>query len=510
MKAERPLVELKNIVKEFYGVRVLDNVNLVLWPGEIHCLVGHNGAGKTVLMKILSGVLQPEAGEIWIYGKKFSKITPRKAKELGIFRIPQDPELVDDLTVAENIFMGDLPGKVLFNPTKLYNDERVLKIIDEMGFKLDLKKLIRDCSRAEKQMAMLIRGLLRRPRVVIFDETTAPLSIREQRAIMSLIKKLKMQGVGVIYISHRIDEVFNIGDTVTVLRNGKVVVTKPVKDLKGVEELVYYIVGEEIAQELKFSRNKQRIDEEARRVLLKVENLSGDMFEDVSLNVREGEIVGVFGVVGSGKTELAETIFGWRKPKRGEIYLRGKKLKINSPKDAIKARIGLVPEERDRLGVIQYMSVSDNIVLPSIARFKKVLRTFLSMKEIRSVVRSLIRRLKIVTRSEMEQVRFLSGGNKQKVVLAKWLASNCDVLMLDEPTKGIDIATKFDVYRLLDEIAREGKGILVFSSDVDEILMISDRIYCMVNGRIVREMEHRDANRDILLNIALGEAYVKA
>ncbi|MEM3906960.1 MAG: sugar ABC transporter ATP-binding protein [Nitrososphaerota archaeon] len=498
---------LKNIVKEFYGVKVLDNVSLTLWPGEVHCLLGHNGAGKTVLMKILSGVYKPDAGEIWIEGKKIEELNPKKAKELGILRIPQDPELVDDLTMAENIFMGDLPG-AFFNPKTLYNNRALSEILQKLDIKINLKKLIKDCSRAEKQIVMLIRALLRRPKVIIFDEITAPLGIKEQNVIMSLIKELKQHNIGIFYISHRLEEVLKIGDTATVLRNGRLVITKPVKEIKGISELAAYILGREVDQELWCSSRK--IKSINTPVILEIRNMSGDRFEKINLTVKKGEIVGVFGPVGSGKSELAETIFGWRKARSGEIYLRGEKVIIKSPKDAIKIGLGLIPEERDALGIIPYMSVSDNIVLPSLKKFQTILKIFLNVRGIINFTRSFITKLKIIVPNEFTQTRFLSGGNKQKVVVAKWLAAKCDVLLLDEPTKGIDVGSKLDIFNIINELAEDGKALIVFSSDVDEILRLCDRVYCMKEGRIISEIGREEMSRETLLNITLGEAYVSA
>jgi ABC-type sugar transport system ATPase subunit len=490
-----PIVKMIDITKEFSGVRVLNNVNFDVKTGEIHCLVGLNGAGKTTLIKILTGIYKPTKGKIIIYGKEES-LNPEKARKLGIIRVPQDPELVEDLTVAENILMINMPGKVFVNPRKMY--EMCEEALGKMGFNLDVKKLVRDCSRAEKQIVMLARIFFLQPSVVIFDEVTAPLGVKEQETVYKLIEELKNKGVGVVYISHRLEEVFKIGDRVTVLRNGEVVRTKPIKELS-LDELISYIAGEELKMREVTIFAKKPTEEK----LFEIRNLNSGPLKNINLVVRRGEVVGVFGLLGAGKTELAEAIYGIRKVEKGEIYLRGQKITINSPKDAIRFRIGLLPEDRDKFGLVPYQTVAENIILPSINAFKNFL--FLDLRRIRSLVRNFIKELGIKPPSETHQVRFLSGGNKQKVILARWLASRSDVLLFDEPTKGIDVVSKREIYSLIRKAANDGKAVIIFSCDLDEILMICDYIYILHKGEIIRELKRENADKGTILKEVLLE-----
>ena len=491
---EEPIVKMVGITKEFPGVRALNNVNFDIRAGEVHCLVGLNGAGKTTLVKILTGFYKPTKGKIIVYGKE-ENLNPERARRLGILRVPQDPELVEDLTVAENILMVNMPGKIFVNPRKMY--EICEKVLGEIGFNLDVKKLVRNCSRAEKQIIMLARIFFSQPSVVIFDEATAPLGIREQERVYKLVEELKNKNIGIVYISHRLEEIFKIGDRVTALRNGEVVCTKPIKELD-LNELIYYIAGEELkVEEVATSARKSMKKEK----LFEIRNLNSDPLKDINLIVKQGEIVGVFGLLGAGKTELAEAIYGIRKIEKGEIYLKGQKITINSPKDAIRFGIGLLPEDRDRLGLIPSQTVAENIILPNINAFKNFL--FLDLKRIRSVVRKFIKDLNIRTPSEDQQVRFLSGGNKQKVILARWLASKNDILLFDEPTKGVDVVSKREIYNLIKEAADHGKAVIVFSCDLDEILTVCDRIYVLHRGRIIKELEREDANKSIILEEVL-------
>lgn len=489
------ILEIKGMSKSFPGVQALRKVSFSIKQGEVHCLVGENGAGKSTLIKILAGAVERDEGEIFFCGERVEIKNVKEARNLGISVIFQELNVVNQLSVHENIMLGQERRFLGFIERK-YSIEEARKHLQELGFEIDPRERVDSLSVAQKQMIEIARALIFEAKLIILDEPSASLGEKELERLFSIINKLKQKGVSFIYISHRLDEIFKIGDTVTVMRDGEVIGTSKVTDVSR-DELVKMMVGRTIDN--KYPVEKRKVG----RKILEVRNLwAGKLLKNISFFAREREILGVFGLVGSGRTELARVIFGADPVDRGEILLCGEKVSFPKPINAIKVGIGLVPEERREQGLVLKLSVRENI---SLANLKSVsFFGFISKRKDMSVAKRFIEMLSIKTPSPEQIVANLSGGNQQKVVLSKWLNTNCSILLLDEPTRGIDVGTKSELYEIVSQLAKNGSTIIVFSSELEEVLGISDRIMVMHNGEIAACLNVEEATPEKVMYYATG------
>jgi ribose transport system ATP-binding protein len=485
------------ISKSYPGVQALQNVDFEVRRGEVHALVGENGAGKSTLMKIMAGAEQRNAGEIVLDGKPLGHISPHEALSLGIGIIYQEFNLVPYLSAAENIFLGRepraaLPGFVDFKAMV----REAQRLLDELDANFDARRPITSLSVAQQQLVEIAKATSQNVKVIAMDEPSATLTDHELASLFRLIRRLKASGVGVIYISHRMEEIFSICDRVTVLRDGKLVGTKEIGELSR-EEIIRMMVGRELTEAI------PKVPAEVREPAIEVRHLTrrGEL-EDINLAVRYGEIVGLAGLVGAGRTELARVLFGADSYDTGEILLNGKPTRIRSPQDAIDKGIGLVTEDRKQLGLILGMTVRENTTLANLEELTR-LGFILNRKE-REVAQKYIRDLSIRTPSAEQEARNLSGGNQQKVVLAKWLFTDSKILIFDEPTRGIDVGAKSEIYQLMNALVKNGAAILMISSELPEVLGMADRIYVMHEGRIAGEVARSDATPELIMHLATG------
>lgn len=494
-----PIIEADRIDKRFPGVHALDDVSLTVFPGEVTAVVGENGAGKSTLMKILAGAQLPDQGTIRVDGQPITIESPRVAQQLGIITIYQELSLIDALSVGENIFLGDLPthpgGDWRVDWPKLWG--RSSELLERVGLRIRPQTLVRNLSVAQKQMVEIARALARNVRVLILDEPTSSLTDRETERLFEIIALLKSRGVGIIYISHRLEEVFRIAQRVTVLRDGKVVGSMPVEETSE-EALVRMMVGRDLSRLFAQARQSEA------PVRLEVHGLSRrGVLHDISFAVRGGEVVGLAGLVGAGRTELARCIFGADPLHSGEILLDGTPVTIRTPGDAVDLGIALVPEDRKLQALILGMGVRENLTLPVLDRLGSPFIPSRSREK--ALVGDFIKSLRIRTPHMEQRVSALSGGNQQKVVLARWLATHPKVLILDEPTRGIDVGAKAEVHALIARLAEEGVAILMISSELPEILGMSHRILVMRSGRIVADIPRADATEETILAAATGQ-----
>jgi ABC-type sugar transport system ATPase subunit len=481
-------------------VHALDDVSLTIIPGEVHAVVGENGAGKSTLMKILAGAYPSDSGTIRVDGQPVAIESPRAAQNLGIYTIYQELSLVDALSVGENIFLGDLPTRP---GTSWQVDwpavwERSAQLLDRVGSHVRPQTLVRNLSVAQKQMVEIARALARNVRVLILDEPTSTLTERETEKLFEIITLLKSRGVGVVYISHRLGEVFRIAQRVTVLRDGKLVGTLPIEDASE-DRLVRMMVGRDLSRLFAQAKSSEAA------VRLEVRHLSRrGVLDDVNFALRGGEVVGLSGLVGAGRTELARCIFGADRFDQGEILVDGKPVAIRSPRDAVQLGIALVPEDRKMQALILRMSVRENLSLPVLDRLGSPFVPSRSRE--RALVSEYIGSLRIRTPHMEQRVAALSGGNQQKVVIARWLATKPKVLILDEPTRGIDVGAKAEVHALIARLAEEGVAILMISSELPEILGMSNRILVMRSGRIVADIPREEASEESIMAAATGQS----
>ena len=469
-------LEMRGIVKKFPGVLALDHVNLTVKKGECHALLGENGAGKSTLMKILSGAYQKDEGEIFFDGKTVEIKNSHDAQQLCISTIYQELNLTEQLTVAENIFMGrQAKNPMKVNWKKLYADAQ--RILDDLGVDIDAHTLVRDLGVAHKQMVEVAKSLSINSKVLIMDEPTAPLTNREIQTLFDTIRMLKSRGVSIIYISHRLEEVMEVCDRATIMRDGQNVTELNVADTN-LDEIIRYMVGRELKEKFPKLHDVPLGD-----VRMRVEKINaGKQVKDISFEVRGGEILGIAGLVGAGRTETARAIFGMDPKESGEIYIDGVKAEISQPLDAIKAGIGFVTEDRKDEGLVLGMPISQNITLATLEKFGSGVH--LNLPGEKKTVLEYIDKLNIKTPSHLQLARNLSGGNQQKVVLAKWLLSDSKVIIFDEPTRGIDVGAKIEVYNIINDLIRAGVAVVMISSELPEILGMSDRVAVMHQGEI--------------------------
>ncbi len=477
--AVAPLVSMAGIDKAFPGVMALKGARFELLPGEVHALMGENGAGKSTLMKILAGIYQKDRGAILIDGNPAEIATPKAAQDLGIGIIHQELSLMPDLTAAQNILIGREPrrlGGLLLDEAAL--NARAADILKSMHLALDPRTPVSGLTIARQQMVEIAKALSYRSRVLIMDEPTAALNDAEINELFAIIRQLKGEGVGIVYISHKMDELKRIADRVTVMRDGETVGTVPAADTP-VETIIAMMVGRKLTEEVASAP-----DLSAAPVALEVRGLArGREIRDVSFEVRQGEILGFAGLMGAGRTEVARAIFGADPIEGGEIFVHGRKVSIRQPQDAVRAGIGYLSEDRKHFGLATGMDVRNNIALPSLSRFTGA-GGVLRESAMREAAIGYIGRLAIKTPSDTQEARLLSGGNQQKVVIAKWLLRDCDILIFDEPTRGIDVGAKSEIYKLLTGLAEQGKAIIVISSELPEVLRLSHRIAVMCEGRL--------------------------
>lgn len=475
------ILEMKNIRKCFPGVIALNDVSLSLQKGELHALCGENGAGKSTLMKILYGIYNADSGEIWIDGIKRNIDSPLKAQQCGLSIIFQEFNLVDTLSVAENIFLGRLKashtGKINWRDT--YRDAK--ELLNHIGCAIDPRTLVGNLSVSQKQMVEIAKALSYNSQIIVMDEPSATLTDKEMENLYKIIRELKDKKITVIYISHKMDEIFRISDRVTVLRDGNLIATLDT-DKTSKNELIRNMVGRSIDQE--FPKRECCYGD----TLLEVKNISRKgILEDISFMVRKGEVLGIAGLVGAGRTELVRAIFGADKFE-GEIYINGKEIKIKSPKDAIRNKIALVTEDRKLQGLVLKSSVAKNITMANLKNI--TLYGLVMINKEKKVALEYIDKLSIKTPSIDQTCVNLSGGNQQKVVLAKWLYLDSDILILDEPTRGIDVGAKHEIYLIINKLVKMGKAVIMISSEMPEVLGMSDRIIVMHKGRVTGEFEN--------------------
>jgi ribose transport system ATP-binding protein len=492
----KPSIRAVHISKHFPGVQALSDVSIDFYPGEVHALLGENGAGKSTLIKILSGVYTPTEGEVVLDGEPVCFVSPKQALDAGIAVIHQELSIANDLTVAENIFLGMEPKQKngFFVDKKRMNDE-AQRVLDTMQVSIRATDVARDLTAAQQQMAEIAKVILHNARVVVMDEPTSSLSEHEINALFRQIRMLREQDVAVIYISHRLKEIFEICDCATVLRDGCFVASRRIADTSE-RELVASMVG----REMKDYYNRQPHTPGAET--LRVEALcGGKWFQDVSFSAYKGEILGIAGLIGAGRTEVMETIFGARERQSGRVFVGGKEVRFQSPKDAIAARIGMVTEDRRRTGLMLSATVQENIVLPSLIYHHKA-AGFLDFKWEKDTAVAYVAKLGVKTPSVETLIANLSGGNQQKVILAKWLIAASDILILDEPTRGIDVNAKSEFYALMNEFVARGGTVVMVSSELPEIIGISDRILVMREGRLTGEIPWREATEEKIISLA--------
>lgn len=494
MSGEKEILRLEGICKSFPAVKALDQINLSVAAGEVRGLVGENGAGKSTLIKVITGAYDKDAGKIIFEGNEITRNSPITSKKLGIYAVYQEVMIAPDLTIAENLFLGNQPKRgLIVDWGKMYQESE--EFLRDIGLEVDVKRSIKELSVAEGRMVTVAKCLWQEPKLVIFDEPTAVLTQNETQILFRIIKDLKKRGIAIIYISHNLEEVFDICDTVTVLKDGKLVGTYPVTELENVDKLIPLMVGRAI-EEMYYKE-----DIEKGKELLRVENFSGKRFQNIEINVRAGEILGVFGLVGSGRTEIARAIYGADRFDEGKIVISGKEVSVRSPKDSLSSGLGYLPEDRRIQGIFPQQNVEFNI---NVINLDKVMKAgIINYSKAYQQAQDYVEKLSIKVGSIQQKVSELSGGNQQKVIIARWLCKNPDVLIFDEPTTGIDVGTKAEIYKLFSEILNEGKGIILISSYLPELIGLSDRIIVISNGEIAGEVERKDFSEEYLLRLAM-------
>ncbi|ADU31984.1 sugar ABC transporter ATP-binding protein [Evansella cellulosilytica] len=500
MKRDNNIIEMRNVSKRFGGTKALDNVNFSVEKGSIHALLGENGAGKSTLMKILSGVYSKDDGQIFLDGEEVNIQSYSHSQTIGIALVPQELSLVQYFTVGENIFLGREPkykGTNLINWKKLYKDTETL--LKDLNIKLSAKTVVNDLSVSEQQMVIIAKVLSLNAKVIIMDEPTARLGHQEVEKLLDYVKYLKSEGISIIYISHHLEEIYKVCDEITVLRDGKTVGTKKTTEVK-IEELINLMVNREFSSAIKKVSNEQTNTDKNEEVL-RVENLSNARVKDINFSVGRGEILGISGLVGAGRTEMVRALLGIDKRNSGDIFLEGKKIKLNDMSDAVDAGLVLVPEERRKQGVVLDLSIRSNISLGNLSSF--CVGPFLNQKKERQVAKDLIKKLRVRTGSAEQLVSNLSGGNQQKVVLAKWMSRPVKVFILDEPTRGIDVGSKGEIYQLINDLAKEGTAVVMISSEIPEIQAVCDRVLVMKEGKITGELTSEELEADKILSYAI-------
>jgi len=492
-----PIVSLSGIAKHFGGVQALQGVDFRLFPGEVHALVGENGAGKSTLVKILAGIHKPDAGVVKVGGEVVELRSPTQAQALGIAVVYQEPMLFPDLDVAENVFMGRHPrdrfGRVDWK--RMYRE--VDQLLASLDVSLSSHTPVQGLSVAEQQLVEIAKALSLQARVLVLDEPTAALSSHEVEELFTIVKQLRERGVAVLFISHRLDEVFKIAGRLTVLRDGTHIITAPVSEMN-TEEIIKHMVGRELSN--LFPKSEAEIGE----VVLEVRHLTrSGVFADVSFQLRRGEILGFAGLVGAGRTEVARVLFGIDRAESGEIWLNGKKVHIRSPQHAMDNGIAYVPEDRHQQGLVMSFSIAANVTLAILQQVSRL--GLLDLRREQKIAGEYSSQLHIRSEGVEQLVNALSGGNQQKVVLSKWLATNPSVLILDEPTRGIDVGAKAEVHRIISDLAARGLAIILISSELPEVLAMADQVIVLHEGRVTGTFARSEATQERVMFAATGQ-----
>lgn len=488
------ILELKNITKTYPGVVALDHVSMNVCPGEIHSIMGENGAGKSTLIKIISGAIQADEGAIVIQGKSFDKLKPAISKEMGIGVVYQEFNLVPTMNVAENIYLGEKTNHAAL-PDFRYMHEQTGHLMKELGVSIDSHWNVGELTTAQQQLVEIARAINKNCKVLIMDEPTASISMAEAENMFRLLLELKKKGVAIVYISHRMDEVFRLSDRITILRDGKYVDTKTIEEVSR-QDVIKMMVGRELTES--FPARDVKIGEP----VLEVKDLCGNGDYHINFHLNKGEILGIGGLVGAGRTELAKMIFGDFKISSGKIFVKGQQKHFRNTEQAIECGIGLVPEDRKREGAFLEYSIEWNIPCMCLKQISKW--TVVNQKEADARVKKYVKRLRIKTPTVKQLVRNLSGGNQQKVVIAKMLAAETDILIFDEPTRGIDVGAKQEIYKLMNELVEQGMSIIMISSELEELLGMSDRIIVLHEGCLSGELKRDEFSQEFVMQLASG------
>ena len=491
------ILELKHITKLYPGVVALNDVSLEVRRGEVHALVGENGAGKSTLIKTCSGAITPTKGEIVINGKSFTGMTPQTSEQNGIGVIYQEFNLVGDLSVAENIFLGRAIRKGIIIDQKAMERESQ-KILESMNIKINPKTLVKTLSVGYQQMVEIAKAVSQNAKLLIMDEPSAPLTSAEVDAMFAIVDQLKENGVSIIYISHRLDEIFRLSDRITILRDGQYVTTLNTNETNK-DELVKYMVGRQLT-EVYPKRDSSCVKDE---VIFEAVNVSGNGDRNISFKLHKGEVLGFGGLVGAGRTEFAELMFGMHPKTAGKFIFKGKEISPKTPKDAIELGIGLVPEDRKKEGALLGMSIRCNINMPIYHKISKA--AVINEKKEEEIAQTYRKEISIKTPTLDQLVKNLSGGNQQKVILAKWLAADSDLLIFDEPTRGIDVGAKQEIYTLINHLVEQGKTVLMISSEMEELMGMSDRILILAEGNMTGELKKDEFDQERIMQLASVE-----
>ena len=492
-----PIVEMRVVAKHFGGVQALRGVDFQLFPGEVHALLGENGAGKSTLVKILGGIYKPDAGVVKIGGEAIEMRSPTQAQALGIAVVQQEPKLFPDLDVAENVFMGRHPrdrfGRIDWK--RMYRE--VDALLASLDVPLSSHTPVQGLSIAEQQLVEIAKALSIQARVLVLDEPTAALSAHEVEELFTIVKQLRERGVAILFVSHRLEEVFAIADRLTVFRDGTHIITAPVSEMT-TEEIIKHMVGRELSN--LFPKSETEIGD----VVLEVRHLTRPgVFSDVSFQLRKGEILGFAGLVGAGRTEVARVLFGIDQAESGEIWFKGKKVSIHSPQQAMDYGIAYVPEDRHQQGLVMNFSIATNVTLSILDKVSRL--GLIDPRQERKIASDYSSQLRVRSAGVEQQVSALSGGNQQKVVLSKWLATNPSILILDEPTRGIDVGAKAEVHRIISDLAASGLAIILISSELPEVLAMSDRVIVLHEGRVTGMFERAEATQEKVMFAATGQ-----
>ncbi len=491
---DNTILQVKDIVKTYPGVVAIDHFSMEVKEGEVHALIGENGAGKSTLIKTLSGAITPDSGTIIVGGKEFSSMTPALSKKQGIEVIYQEFTLVPGISAAENVFLGERTKPGLFVDVK-DRERRARELFKQLQVDIDVSKPVKNLSPAHQQLVEIAKAVSRKVKLLIMDEPTAPLTVSEVEILFRIIRDLKKKGVTVIYISHRLEELFEIADRVTVMRDGCFIATKEIGEISR-KELIAMMAGRELNES--YPEKHCQIGEE----VLRVENLTGNGDRDISFALHRGEILGFAGLVGAGRTELMRVIYGANPIEEGKIYVDGQEVRIRSCRDAIRCGIGYIPEDRKNHGVFLRMSIKWNTVINNIRGYSRGI--FVDRRKETEVAKDYEERFQIKTPSLEQKVGNLSGGNQQKVVIAKTLAARSRIIIFDEPTRGIDVGAKHEIYKLMNELAEAGNAIIMVSSDMPELLGMSDRIVVIYEGRQTGEVKKGEFDQNYILDLASG------
>lgn len=491
------ILRLSKICKSFPGVKALSDVDLTVKKGEVHALVGENGAGKSTLMKTISGAYKKDSGTIWFDGQEVEVTSPKQSEMMGISIIYQELNLIERISVAENVYIGRYPMKNgVLDWGKMYADAQAL--FDEYELKINARSLVRSLSMAQKQMVEIIKAVSINAKIIIMDEPTSSLSGKETESLFRIIRKLKQKDVAVVFITHRLDEIFAVCDRMTVLRDGCYIGSCDIRDITK-NQMITMMIGRELSKQYP-TRNCQLGE-----TMLEVEHISdgGEHVKDVSFQVRKGEVLGFYGLVGAGRTETMRMIFGADSKVSGKIKIRGEEVEIRGPRDAIRKGIGFITENRRDEGLFLKTSIRQNTVVVALRKILK--HGMISYEQERAVAEDYVKKLHTATPSINQKTMYLSGGNQQKVVLAKWLYSDSEIVIFDEPTRGIDVGARREIYEIINNLVEDGRTVIIVSSDMEEIMGVSDRILVMYEGVIAGEVKKEDFSENRIAKYAVGE-----